>query len=156
MCVNHVGQFNLDEVIDGNSNSIIGLLYAIQQYYRYLPEPVLRELSEKIDKPLIEIYRLATFYKLFSLTPRGRHQVTVCTGTACHVRGSNEIVNEISRKLCVCSGETSDDGEVSLNTVNCLGACALGPLVEIDGKYHGNISKEDLGTILEKVKKGEY
>jgi NADH-quinone oxidoreductase subunit E len=155
MAVQHKNEaLNLDAVIEHNKQGIIAMLYAIQQHYRYLPEDVLRELSQKIDKPLIEIYRIATFYKLFSLTRRGRHQVTVCTGTACHVRGSEQLVDDISNELCICRGETSADGEFSLTTVNCLGACARGPLVEVDGEYHGNVTQKQLKGILKKLKAG--
>lgn len=147
--------FDLDLSLERNKAALIAVLCDIQEHYRYLPEDVLRELSRKLDKPLIDIYRVATFYKLFSLEKRGRHQLKVCTGTACHVRGSEELVEEISRDLCVCRGETSADGEYSLVTVNCLGACALGPLVEVDGEYHGNITKKSLKAILDKLKAGK-
>ncbi len=149
------GPFNLDLSLERNKGALIAILYDIQEHYRYLPEDVLKELAQKIGKPLIEIYRVATFYKLFSLKQRGRHQLKVCTGTACHVRGSERLVEEISKSLCVCRGETSADGEYSLDTVNCLGACALGPLVEVDGEYHGNTTPQSLKTILEKLKSGE-
>ena len=143
---------DLQAVIDQHSRSLIAMLYAIQEHYNYLPEDILRELAVKLDKPLIEIYRVATFYKLFSLEPLGRHKITVCTGTACHVRGSEQLADEISSCLCVKRGETSPDGEYSLKTVNCLGACALGPLVEVDGEYHGNLTKKELQKILKDLK----
>lgn len=144
---------DLEAVVDSNRRSLIAMLYAIQQHYNYLPEAVLRELAEKLDKPLIELYRVVTFYKLFSLEPRGRHRVVVCTGTACHIRGSEQIADEISRCLCVERGKTSADGEYSLDTVNCLGACAMGPLVEVDGEYHGNMTKKELSKILDNLTK---
>lgn len=143
---------DLATVVAQKRSSLIDMLYAIQKHYNYLPENVLRELAKMIDKPLIEIYRVATFYKLFSLQPRGRHKVVVCTGTACHVRGSEQIAEEVSRCLCLDRGKTSEDGEFSFETVNCLGGCALGPLVEVDGEYHGNLTKTELGKILEKLK----
>lgn len=143
---------DLAEVVAQNNRSLITMLYAVQKHYNYLPESVLRELAKMIDKPLIEVYRVATFYKLFSLKPRGRHKVVVCTGTACHVRGSEQIADEASRCLCVERGKTSEDGEFSLDTVNCLGGCALGPLVEVNGEYHGNLTKTELRNILEKLK----
>ncbi|MBS4023055.1 MAG: NAD(P)H-dependent oxidoreductase subunit E [Dethiobacter sp.] len=156
MAVRHQKEpLDLDLVISDNKQRIIAILYEIQKHYRYLPEDVLRELSVKINKPPIEIYRIATFYKLFSLKKKGRHQVTVCTGTACHVRGSEQLVEDIAGSLCVCRGETSADGEYSLTTVNCLGACARGPLVEVDGEYHGNVTSKKLKIILKKLKSGE-
>jgi NADH:ubiquinone oxidoreductase subunit E len=148
-------QLDLDTVIERNKGALIAVLYEIQEFYRYLPEDVLRSLSVKINKPLIELYRVATFYKLFSLKKRGRYQVKVCTGTACHVRGSGQLVDEISDSLCVCRGETSADGEFSLETVNCLGACALGPLVEVNGKYHGNMTPKTTQDLLMKIKNGD-
>ncbi len=146
-------QMDLSAFVKEHDDScLIKMLYAIQGHFNYLPEAVLRELAVLLNKPLIELYRIVTFYKVFSLEPRGRHKVTVCTGTACHVRGSEEIVEEASRCLCVERGKTSADGEYTLETVNCLGACALGPLVEIDGEYHGNLNKMDLRKLLEKMK----
>ncbi|MBT9172365.1 MAG: NADP-reducing hydrogenase subunit HndA [Syntrophomonadaceae bacterium] len=143
---------DLSAMVKEHDRSLIQLLYAIQSHFNYLPEAVLRELAVLLNKPLMELYRIVTFYKVFSLEPRGRHKVTVCTGTACHVRGSEEIVEEVSRCLCVERGKTSADGEYTLETVNCLGACALGPLAEIDGEYHGNLNKVELRKILEKMK----
>jgi NADH-quinone oxidoreductase subunit E len=146
---------DLAEVVALNKHSLIAMLYAVQKHYNYLPESVLRELAKTINKPLIEIYRVATFYKLFSLEPRGRHKVVVCTGTACHVRGSEQIADEASRCLCLERGKTSEDGEFSLDTVNCLGGCALGPLIEVDGEYHGNLTKTELRKILENLKQSK-
>lgn len=143
---------DLDQLIAQNRRAIINILVAIQERYRYLPESVLAELADKLGMPLIEIYSLATFYKLFSLTPRGRHQIVICTGTACHVRGSEKLVDEVSRCLCLERGETTPDGEFSLDTVNCLGACALGPLVIVDQKYHGNMAVSEMNKIIQELK----
>lgn len=143
---------DLAAVVEQNSRSLIAMLFAVQEHYNYLPENVLRDLAKRLNKPLIEIYRVATFYKLFSLQPKGRHKIVVCTGTACHVRGSEQIADEVSRCLCVERGKTSEDGEFSLDTVNCLGACALGPLIEVDGEYHGNLTKTELHKIMDKLK----
>jgi NADH-quinone oxidoreductase subunit E len=134
-----------------NGISLISQLQQIQQEHGWLPEPELRRLSAATGEPLIEIYRVATFYKSFSLAPRGRHRVTACCGTACHVRGSAGVTREISKLLGVKPGGTSADGRYSLETVNCLGACALAPLVVVDGEYHGNITPAGTRKLLKKI-----
>ena len=108
-------------------------------------------MAQKLEIPFAQIYHLATFYRAFSLTPRGRHQVTVCTGTACHVKGAASILNTLERELKVQPGETTEDKEYTLETVNCLGSCALAPLVVIDGHYHGRM----LGSAVLSLLKGE-
>jgi NADH-quinone oxidoreductase subunit E len=111
----------------------------------------LEEVSQRLQIPLTRIYYLATFYRAFSLTPRGRHLVTVCTGTACHVKGAASILNTMERELKVKAGETTSDKEYTLETVNCLGSCAQAPLVVIDGAYHGKM----LGTKVLSLLKGD-
>ena len=97
-------------------------------------------VSEALDVPLIEVFRLANFYKAFSLKPRGRHLITVCEGTACHVQGSPRLVEEVLTQLEVEAGETTPDGAFTVETVNCVGACALAPVVIIDGQYHDHMT----------------
>jgi NADH-quinone oxidoreductase subunit E len=109
-------------------------------------------VSEALDVPLIEVFRLANFYKSFSLKPRGRHLVTVCTGTACHVQGAPRLVEEIAGQLEVKSGETTLDGSFTLETVNCVGACALAPLVIMDAKYFDHVKPAKLQELLEEVR----
>ena len=99
---------------------------------------------------------MATFYKSFSLTPRGRHQIKVCLGTACHVRGADRIVEELERKLGIRPGETSEDRELSLETVMCLGCCAIGPVVVVDGKYYGQVTTAKVESILRTVREPIY
>ena len=137
---------------NGSNETLLSVLQDIQAKYGYLPEEKLIETSETLDMPLIDVYGVATFYKSFSLTPRGRHQVKVCLGTACHVRGANRIGKEIERKLAVGPGETSEDGEFSLETVMCLGCCAIGPVVVIDGKYYGQVTPMKVESILRTIK----
>ena len=130
----------LETVISDNGHStdgLISMLQDIQSEYHYLPEESLRHVAKSLDLPLIQVYGVATFFKAFSLKPKGKHQCAVCTGTACHVRGAGGVLEEFERKLDIEAGETTDDMEYSLETVNCVGACALGPMVIIDGEYYG-------------------
>ncbi len=137
---------------NGSNETLLSVLQDIQAKYGYLPEEKLIETSETLDMPLIDVYGVATFYKSFSLTPRGRHQVKVCLGTACHVRGATRIGKEVGRKLGIGPGETSEDGEFSLETVMCLGCCAIGPVVVIDGKYYGQVTPTKVESILRTIK----
>lgn len=131
---------------------IIEAMQDLQELHGYLPEWVLRRVSEKLGVPLIEVYRLANFYKAFSLEPRGRHLLTVCTGTACHVRGTPKILDEVLAELRVEPGETTADRAFTLETVNCLGACALSPVVVIDGAYHESMTPAKLRALLAEVR----
>ena len=135
-----------------NNENLLSVLQDIQAKYGYLPEEKLIETAETLDMPLIDVYGVATFYKSFSLTPRGRHQVKVCLGTACHVRGADRIVEEVGRKLGIGPEETSEDGEFSLETVMCLGCCAIGPVVVIDGKYYGQVTPTKVESILRTIR----
>ena len=134
----------------GTRSGIITILQEIQDIYNYLPEEVLKYVTEKIDIPLIELYSIASFYDAFSLTPRGEHVCSVCMGTACHVNGAPLVLEEIERKLDIKKGQTTKDNQFTLKTVNCLGACALAPIVQVDGNYHGKISMQKTDEILEK------
>ena len=123
------------------------VLHDVQGLYGYLPEEVLRRVSASFDVPLIEVFRLANFYKAFSLKPRGRHLLTVCAGTACHVRGAPRLLDEVLAQLEVAPGDTTADRAFTLETVNCLGACALGPVVVIDGTYHDHMTPAKLKAL---------
>jgi len=136
----------LREVSD--KSTLIQALLEIQRENRWLSKEALEWVSRKLDVPLTQIYNIATFYKAFSLIPQGRHSVSVCTGTACHVRGARRLLDKATETLKVKPGETSKDLRFSLNTVNCLGCCALGPVIEIDDKYYGNPSPDELKKIF--------
>ena len=138
------------------NGTLLSLLQDIQTEYGYLPEENLMEAAETLGMPLIDVYGVATFFTSFSLKPRGRHIVKVCLGTACHVRGANRILEEIERKIGISPGETTEDGELSLETVMCLGCCAIGPVVVMDGKYYGQVTPAKLESILETVKETSY
>ncbi len=138
----------------GERGALIAILQEVQSAYGYLPEGILIQIAEKTGIPLVDIYGVATFYRSFSLKPRGKHVCSVCLGTACHVRGGPVIAEEVGRQLAVRVGDTTRDGEFSFETVNCLGACALGPIVVIDGHFFLNVSPAKVGEILEKGRAG--
>ena len=145
----------LDGIVQGRGSDpfdIMEVLQDIQAAYHYLPEEALCRVSETMGVPLIEVFRLANFYKAFSLKPRGRHLITVCMGTACHVRNSPRFLDEVRRRLSVEPGGTTQDGEFTLETVNCLGACALAPVVILDGKYYEHMTPAKLGSLLGAVR----
>lgn len=146
----------LDIIKKHNKNkvSLISILEEIQGAYTYLPEKALRLLAKETGCSLTDIYGVATFYKAFSLKPKGKHCVSVCLGTACHVRGAQNIVEEFKRELSISPGETTPDNEITLETVNCLGACALGPTVVSDGQYFPHVSKSSVKEIITRTKGG--
>jgi NADH-quinone oxidoreductase subunit E len=137
-----------------NKGALIAILEEIQRACTYLPEDALRLVARETGHSLTDIYGVATFYKAFSLKPRGRHCVSVCMGTACHVRGAQKIVTEFSQELGIRPGETTPDNETSLETVNCLGACALGPTVVADGRYFPHVGKGRVKEIITMMKEG--
>jgi len=139
---------------NGQHGGLISILEEIQAAYGYLPRNILEELAEKTERSLVDIYGIATFYRTFSLTPRGKHLVSVCLGTACHVRGGPAIAEEISQQLGVNPGETTPDREFTLETVNCLGACALGPVVVVDGHYFPSVKRSQVKEILARARTG--
>ena len=132
--------------------SLIGILQDIQAEMNYLPRKALAQVSRSLDIPLTDLYEAATFYKSFSLEPRGKHTIQVCLGTACHVRGGARVLDYLENRLGVKSGGTTKDLVFSLESVNCLGACALGPMMVIDRKYYGKISIQKIEPILEKYR----
>jgi NADH-quinone oxidoreductase subunit E len=141
------------EIIENNGyqrSSLIGILQDIQGRMNYLPRKALIQVAKSLDVPLTTIYEVATFYKAFSLEPKGRHTIQVCLGTACHVRGGARILNYLENRLDVKSGGTTKDLAFTLESVNCLGACALGPMMVIDKKYFGKISTNKIESVLEK------
>lgn len=142
----------IDQIIDkyeGEEGILIQLLLDIQQELSWIPKEVAERISQRLNIPQSQIYRVASFYTAMSLTPRGRHLVSVCVGTACHVRGSPRLLDRITDILKIQPGETSTDRRFTLNTVNCLGCCAMGPVVVVDGMYHSKPSTTDLRKILE-------
>lgn len=144
---------SVDRIIDKYQREpdyLIQILLDIQSEYHWLPKSALQRVGEKLQVPMTRIQHIATFYKAFSLVPRGRHEVHVCMGTACHVRGAARVLDSVQDQTGIHPGETDLEMKFSLETVNCLGCCALGPVVEIDGKTHGNVKTADTADILEK------
>ena len=133
---------------------LIAILEAIQDKFSYLPEDALRQVSKETGKSLVDIYGVATFYKAFSLEPRGEHLVSCCLGTACHVRGGPSIAAKLEENLGVKAGGTTPDKVFTLETVACLGACALGPIVVIDGHYFSNVQPHQVEGILARARNG--
>lgn len=150
---NGKGLGRLIDKYQGKKGCLIPLLQDIQHQNNWLPEDALRTVSRELNIPLRDVYGVATFFKAFSLKPRGKHVVTACLGTACHVRGAPRIVDELQKVLGVKPGETTKDKMFTLETVNCLGACALGPIVVINGVYHGQMTKSKLHLTIEEIRK---
>ena len=134
-------------------SSLIAVMQDISQEYGYLPEEVLQEVSKLIEVPISIFYSLATFYSSFRLEPIGKKHVCVCVGTACHVRGASQVVDTLERDLQVAPGETSKDGNFTLETVNCLGACALGPLVTVNGEYYGKLDQKKVSKLSKTLRR---
>ena len=128
---------------------LVDILQDIQTESGYLPREVLEETSHALDVPLSRVYSVATFFKAFSLEPRGRHLINVCMGTACHVRGAVKVLERIEQELGIKTGETTPDIKFTLETVNCVGACALGPMVIIGEDYHGEMTPDAVSSVLE-------
>ncbi len=131
-------------------SSLVSILQDIQADLNFLPRGILKEISNCLDIPLSMVYEVATFYKAFSLEPKGRHKIKVCLGTACHVRGGARLLDYIESLLNIKRGESSSDLRFNLETVNCLGACALGPVMVIDGDYFGKVETNKIDTILKR------
>ena len=150
---------NIREIVRrarGGKAGLISALEEIQSKYTYLPEEALRLVASETGLSLTDIYGVATFYKAFSLTPRGKHCISACVGTACHVRGAEGVVEEFKKQLDLEPGETTPDNEITFETVNCLGACALGPIVVSDGHYYANIAAKNITDMIERTKTGVH
>ncbi len=134
---------------EGRQRALIPILQEIQDELRWLAPETIEAVAAELDLPLAHVFSVATFYKSFSLEPRGRRNCTVCMGTACHVRGGGAILEHFERELGIQAGETTPDGEFTLERVNCLGACAQAPLVVVDGRYYGRMDETKAQTVLE-------
>lgn len=142
----------IDQIIDrhrGEASQLNQVLLEIQREYNWLPKAALQRVGDRLQVPLSLIQHIATFYKAFSVVPKGRHQVHVCVGTACHVRGATRILDTVQEHTGINPGETDLELKYSLETVSCLGCCALGPVLEIDGKTHGKVTTAETADILE-------
>jgi NADH-quinone oxidoreductase subunit E len=135
-----------------DKSALIDILHDTQSQIGYLPEEALELISSGLGVPLSRIYCVVTFFKAFSLTPRGRNLVSVCMGTACHVRGADKVLEQIEKELGIKSGENTPDLKFTLETVNCIGSCALGPMVTVGEDYHGQVTAETIGSVLQQYK----
>lgn len=141
----------VESILDGHQRDkgmLVAILQDIQVEYNYLPREALEEVGRGLCIPLSQVYSVATFFKALSLEPRGRHIINVCLGTACHVRGAIKVLEAMERELAISSGETTKDLRFTLEPVNCVGACALGPVVIADGEYYGQIKAEKVKDVL--------
>jgi NADH:ubiquinone oxidoreductase subunit E len=148
----------IDDVIDKfgkEQRGLIPSLLEIQNEYHYLPVEALQRVSERMAIPKIQVYQVASFYKAFSLKPRGKHIITVCLGTACHVRGGQMLIDQVGRLLDIKPGENTKDMQFTLEAVNCLGCCALGPVMVLDGKYFGSMAASKVEKVLDKFMERE-
>jgi len=148
----------VDLVIDKHQEkrtALISILHEIQDRYNHLPEKVLRRVASRLQMDLNDVYGVATFYKSFSLIPKGKHSITLCVGTACHVRGGPKILREVKKLLNIEPGQTTVDKKFSLNAVNCLGVCAIGPVMFVDGKFYGEMNPVKARRIIERVNRNK-
>jgi len=136
----------------GNESAILAILQDIQLKEKYLSKEALEEVSQKMHIPMTHVFRLATFYNALSIKPRGRHQLNVCLGTACHVRGGNKIIDKLSRDLGIQVGETTKDKRFTLESVRCVGCCSLGPVMVVDGNVFGRLTQEKVPGLLKEFK----
>ncbi|RPJ01893.1 MAG: NADH-quinone oxidoreductase subunit NuoE, partial [Candidatus Aminicenantes bacterium] len=139
----------------GRRGALIQVLQEIQDRFHWLPPEALEHVADALGVPLVRVYGVATFYKSFSLSPRGRHTCTVCMGTACHVRGGAAVLEQFERKLGIAAGQTTADGKYTLERVNCLGACALAPLAVVDGRYYSQMNETKAEAVLAEAEKDE-
>ena len=145
----------IDGILDQHGrdpSAIIAVLQDMQEEVNYLPEGALRYVAEQLGISASKVYSLATFYRAFSLEPRGKHLIYVCTGTACHVRGAVKAIDALEREIGIRAGETDEQLEFTLETVNCVGACALGPVVVVDGEYHGQMTGAKAVRLVKKLR----
>jgi NADH:ubiquinone oxidoreductase subunit E len=154
--VDEIDFLELDRIIEAeygvDQENLIMMLQAIQLRYNYLPRAALEYLATKIDVPLSKIYGVATFYSTFSLEPRGRNIISICMGTACHVRGGERVREHIKERLDIRDGQTTDDKRYTLESVRCIGCCSLGPVVKINEDMHGRIELDKVNDVLEQYK----
>jgi NADH:ubiquinone oxidoreductase subunit E len=151
-------QIQIDSILKGRRSQphqLIEVLQDVQEQCGYIPEETMRSISDGLGVPLMEVYRVASFYKAFKLSPGGKNVITMCTGTACHVRGSNLLLDQAAAQLGVGPGEVTKDGLFSAEKVNCLGACALGPIVTENESYHHHMTPGKLRKLIESLHREE-
>lgn len=145
----------LDQVIARHKNqkgALIPVLQGAQELYGYLPEHVIKHISKELRIPTSKVYGVVTFYAQFRLTPMGRNVISVCLGTACHVRGGAKVLEALEKETKIKDGQTSEDGRYTLEIVNCIGACGLAPVMSINGNVHGRLIADQIPGILAEYK----
>lgn len=145
----------IDSILEGRQSQphqLIEVLQDVQEHYGYISEEAMKTISNALGVPLMEVYRVASFYKAFSLKPHGKNVITICMGTACHVRGAKLILNQASGQLGVQPSETTEDGLFTIEHVNCLGACAIGPVVIENGAFHHHMNPSKLRKLIESLR----
>jgi len=145
----------IDGVVEqygARESALLAILQDIQAEEKYLPKEALEHVSQKMNIPLVQVFRIATFYNALSLKPRGRHKIDVCLGTACHVRGGNKILEKMERDLGITVGETTKDKRFTLESVHCVGCCSLGPVAVVDGDVFGRLSQDKVPALLKEFK----
>ena len=145
----------VEQIIESYENkrtALVSILHDIQARYNHLPQTALKTVARRLDMDLNDVYGVATFYKAFTLTPQGKHSITLCQGTACHVRGVPKIAREMKALLDIGPGETTKDGEFSFKVVNCLGVCAIGPVMMVDGTFYGEMTSIKARKLIEKMR----
>jgi NADH-quinone oxidoreductase subunit E len=149
---------NVDAIVEryeSAPSSLLAIMQDVQDEARYLPREAMERVAERLEIPIARVYQMATFFESFHLEPRGKHICTVCMGTACHVRGAQRLVEQLERDFDIPSGSTTEDLMFTIEEVNCVGACALGPLVIVDSEYHGNMTSGSLQKLVKKMRKAE-
>jgi NADH-quinone oxidoreductase subunit E len=143
---------NIIQQYGARESAILGILQDIQAEEKYLPKEALEYVSQKMNIPLVQVFRIATFYNALSLKPRGRHKIDVCLGTACHVRGGGKILDKMERDLGITMGETTKDKRFTLEAVHCVGCCSLGPVAVVDGEVFGRLAQDKVPALLKEFK----
>jgi len=146
---------SLIESYENDRRHALRIMQDMQRIYNYVPREGLEALAERFSCPVSSLYSLATFYRALSLKPKGKNVIKVCDGTACHIRGSANLIGSIGRELDIAPGETTEDGMFSLELVNCLGSCALAPVMVVNEKYYSKVSMGQLAGIFNKIREGE-
>ncbi|MEL7647218.1 MAG: NADH-quinone oxidoreductase subunit NuoE [Sedimentibacter sp.] len=134
----------------------LAILQDVQKHYGYIPREVMQLVADYLRLPVSEIYSMATFYKALSLKAKGKHIIKVCNGTACHIRGANMLIDEVAELLDISPGETTEDGLFSIEIVNCLGACALAPVMVIDDKYYGKMTRDKVKSVIDEYRRASH
>ena len=156
--VNEIDTHSVDRIIErsgADPEALIGILQDIQAEWNFLPLPALKHVAEKLDVPYNRVWAVATFYEAFSLEPRGRHHLQVCAGTACHARNGADIIRVFEDELMIDAGQTTPDGEFSLECAHCLGGCAVGPTVMVNEVYYGRMTRQKVLELLDSLRKGK-